>query len=231
MGRGWYSVNTPWEESCFWPPSLAFSWAEWWQIEVKHWKATTALAFYSGAQILKVYKKLHVTADTWTGDAWLQITVWRKSLAGQSLERGHRGSHLRQLVAIMTRERGHSLAENHTYCHHLKLKYSFCSRIQDETAAIPQCVQGVAQLVRGAAAASHVNLFEFSLRCEGALRFPPLGPAILKPDLGHRFPSVNWNGGKCLSMLPVSDDGCPTMIRWGVTPTEAAITFLFSASG
>lgn len=67
--------------------------------------------------------------------------------------------------------------------------------MQDESAGKPQCVQGVAELLeRGAAAASDSNLFEFSLRCEGALRFPPLGPAILKPDLGHRFPlsQLNW---------------------------------------
>lgn len=53
---------------------------------------------------------------------------------------------------------------------------------------IPQYGQQMCRLcARGAAAAAaaDLGLFDFGLRCEGALRFPPLGPAILKPDLGY----------------------------------------------
>lgn len=42
--------------------------------------------------------------------------------------------------------------------------------------------------MRGAAAVANLGLFDVSLRCLGALRFPPLGPAILEPDLGHGAP-------------------------------------------
>lgn len=37
----------------------------------------------------------------------------------------------------------------------------------------------------GAAAASSSTLSGFKLCCDGAFRFSPLSPAVLKPNLGH----------------------------------------------
>lgn len=57
----------------------------------------------------------------------------------------------------------------------------------------------------GAAAASSSTLSVFNLCCDGALHFPPLSPAVLKPDLGHRnvqSETIKWISGKIME-----DDG------------------------
>lgn len=93
----------------------------------------------------------------------------------------------------MPRKRGHCLTEtqkDREATPQIKLTYRFGWRIQDDAAGIPHFGQRfTALLVRGAANAANLGLFDIGLRCLGALRFPPLGPAILEPDLGHGAPS------------------------------------------
>lgn len=50
-----------------------------------------------------------------------------------------------------------------------------------------------------AAAASSSTLSVFNPCCDGALHFPPLSPAVLKPDLVHRImqsETIKWILGK-----------------------------------
>lgn len=69
-----------------------------------------------------------------------------------------------------------------------------------------QCGQGGIDLVMwGAPAASSSTLSMFNLCCDGALHFPPLSPAVLKPDLGHR--NVQRETTKWISGQMIEDDG------------------------
>ena len=46
------------------------------------------------------------------------------------------------------------------------------------------------------AAVSNSTLSIFNLCCDGTLNFPPLSPAVLKPDLGHRIRIADHRDGE-----------------------------------